>query len=236
MNRKKVSAVLPFIVWFALLPLLWLTSRTRGVTSYFSASLVAIYMIVVPMTIVRFAEKQSITERFGLRSARFLILVFLVLTSIAATIIMTAADWNASYAVLLAPIPEEVFFRGYFLGRFTNGNTSKSTKAAVGSLLLSSVVFSLSHIFRPYSVPDYLSLFEFGLVTGFIYLLSNSILLGVAIHTAWNFSLAVKPEYLFSTQFFSWAILITAPSCLLFAEGLLKRRRMKKTKMNVEVV
>lgn len=235
MNRKKVSAFLPFIIWFALLPLLWLTSRTRGVTSYFSASLIAIYMIVVPLTMVRFAEKQSITERFGLRSARFLILVFLVLTSIAATIIMTATDWNASYAVLLAPIPEEMFFRGYFLGRFTNRNTSKSTKAAVGSLLLSAAVFSLSHIFRPYSIPDYLSLFEFGLVTGFTYLLSNSILLGVAIHTAWNFSLAVKPEYLFSTQFFSWAILIMAPSCLLFAEGLLKKRRMKKTKMN-EVV
>lgn len=235
MNRKKVSVILPFIAWFALFPLLWLTSRARGITSYFSASLIPIYMIVVPMTIVRFAEKQSITERFGLRSARFLILVFLVLTSIAATIIMTAADWNASYAVLLAPIPEEVFFRGYFLGRFTNGNTSKSTKAAVMALLLSSVVFSLSHIFRPYSVPNYLSLFEFGVVTGFTYLLSDSILLGVAIHTAWNFSLTVKPVYLFSTQFFSWAILITAPSCLLFAEELLKRRRLKKIKMNEAV-
>lgn len=235
MDRQKVLLILPFVVWLALFPLLWYASWVGGPLYYFLSCSVAVYLIAASIVVVKLSENRSAIQRFGIQSGRLLILVLLVLTSVVATLVTTSANWYAFLAVVFSPVPEEIFFRGFILGTFTDGNMSKSLKVVVGSLLLSSLIFSVSHIFRSYFFPDFLGIFLFGLVLGFFYLWTQSILLPAAIHTTWNL-LNVKAEYVLSLQSWSLVILIIIPSCLLFAVEWLKKRKISKPGAAVQTV
>lgn len=222
-DRQRILTILPFVIWSSVLLLLWCKSSTEGLLSWFLFFLLPIYLVTSSLAIVKHVEKQSVVQRFGVQPARLLFLSLLALTSLAATFIMTNSDWASFSGVVFAPIPEEVFFRGYMLGRWINGGTSKSLKLKVGFLLLSSVIFSLSHFFAGYALTDYPWSFVFGFGMGFVYWLTGSILLIGALHTAFNLSLDVKKEYFSARPL--WIAIIILPSFLLFGVEWLRRKK-----------
>ena len=223
-DGKKVLTS-PILMWFLFLLLLWLTSNSEGGIHYLSLYLLPFYLFAIPFGMVKFIEKESIIKRFGLELERLLFLILLGITAILAILNMTAANWIAFSNVLLAPIPEEVFFRGYILGRLSKGiKSSDSAKVWGGSLILSSAIFSLSHAFTGEPLVLFEFAFLFGCLAGLIYLLTRSILLPAAMHTAFNL-LTSSGEGILSIRFLFWTAIILFPSCfLLLIEWLEKRK------------
>jgi len=223
-DGKKVL-ISSILVWLVLLLLLWLTSNSEGVIHYLFLYLVPFYLFAMPFGMVKFIEKQSIIKRFGLEPERLLFLILLGITAIMAILNVTTTNWTAFSNVLLAPIPEEVFFRGYILGIFSKGiKSSDSAKVWGSSLILSAAIFSLSHAFTGEPLVLFEFAFLFGCLTGLIYLLTRSILLPAAMHTAFNL-LTSSGEGILSIRFLFWAAVILLPSCfLLLIEWLEKRR------------
>jgi membrane protease YdiL (CAAX protease family) len=188
MNKQKLNIAIPFVMWVASIIPLWLASVLTGTLYYVVALCVTSYMIVVPLLMIRYFEKESIVQRLGMQSGKFLLCVLLAFTSVLAVITVTTVEWIAFLTVVLAPIPEEMFFRGYIMGRFLNSEKiSINLKAMIG-LVLSSLVFCISHAFHGYSITLFFGIFLVSLTLfGFIYWITGSILLSAAIHTTFNF-------------------------------------------------
>lgn len=223
-DGKKVL-ILPILLWLVFLLLLWLTSNSNGGIHYLFLYLLPFYLFAIPFGMVKFIEKQSIIKRFGLEPERLLFLILLGVTAILAILNMTAANWIAFNNVLWAPIPEEVFFRGYILGRLSKGiKSSDSAKVWGSSLILSAAIFSSSHAFTGDPPVLFAFAFLFGCLAGLIYLLTRSILFPAAMHTAYNL-LTSSGEGILPIQFLFWAAIILFPSCfLLLIEWLEKRK------------
>lgn len=164
MNIQKISIAIPFVMWIPLMVPLWLTSILTG-TLYYAATLFGTsYMIVVPLIMVRYFEKRSIVQRLGMQSGRLLICILLIIISVLAFFTVTTMEWIAFSTIVLAPIPEEMFFRGYMMGRFVSGERiSINLKTMIG-LILATLVFCISHIFHGYSIVELSSLFLVSLV------------------------------------------------------------------------
>lgn len=225
MKKNKFLNILPFIVWFPLYFLLWLTYQARGNWYYLFASLVPFFLVLVPIAIVKFVEKQNVIQRFGFQRNRLLIIESLpIVTFLAVAVFGRTIDlWNSLYAVVLAPIPEEIFFRGYIQGFIQSRFTKKQPEVNVPTMnwkmawvpiLVSSMTFAVSHIFR---YPDYTILFLIpaGLLYGLLFLLTKSILLPTAIHTGSNFISILATTFFSQIQFVLWLDLITLPAVLL---------------------
>jgi len=207
MDRQKGFSILAFAAWLILMLLLWLNSWASGNLHSFSTYLVAIYLIAMPVGAVRFIEKQSIIERFGIQAFKFLLLMLLIFTSLWVTYLSGVVDWTAFVSLVLAPIPEEIFFRGYILGRVTNGKTKLTLRRALFAHLLASLIFALSHVFK-YDLAGISFSFGFGLIMGFTYLMTGSILLPSIVHTGFNFLIIVSLVSESSILVFSLFLLI----------------------------
>jgi uncharacterized protein len=87
------------------------------------------------------------------------------------------------YAVVVAPLVEELAFRGFIQGRIA---TVASPSAAV---LVTALLFAVVHAGRPHW--SYLLVpFALGMVAGHAVLRFRSVWVGVAIHAAWNGTVA----------------------------------------------
>lgn len=75
--------------------------------------------------------------------------------------------------VFLAPLTEEVLFRGYLLQRWSH------KWGMMRAILLSSLFFGIIH-------PDILSAIVFGIVMCLIYLRSGSLIAAILMHATWN--------------------------------------------------
>ncbi|WP_185870490.1 CPBP family intramembrane glutamic endopeptidase [Blattabacterium cuenoti] len=130
-----------------------------------------------------------------------------------------------STTVLLAPICEEVLFRGIIL----NGMLKNKIHPAK-AILFSSFLFGLTHM-NPW---QFVGGFLIGSFIGFIYFTTNSIIDCILLHV-FNNAFAIfamfffmKNEEVFSEQFNFWLILILIISCLIIPVGsvfLLKERK-----------
>lgn len=225
MNKNRFLTILPFIVWFPLYFLLWLTYQARGNWYYLFASLVPFFLVLVPIAIVKFVEKQNVIQRFGFQQSRLLIIASLPIVTFLAVAVFgrTINLWNSLYAVVLAPIPEEIFFRGYIQGFIQSRFTKKEPEVNVPTMnwkmawvpiLVSSTIFTVSHIFR-YSDFTILFLFPAGLLYGLLFLMTKSILLSTAIHTGVNFISILDTTFFSQIQFVFWLDLIMLPAVLL---------------------
>ncbi|MCB9852427.1 MAG: CPBP family intramembrane metalloprotease [Phycisphaerales bacterium] len=81
-------------------------------------------------------------------------------------------------AVVIAPIVEELLFRGILLPAL-----AKWLKSPVTGLLLSSAFFGLIHYSVPKTVP---ALFVFGVILGVTYLKRNSLVAPICVHALFN--------------------------------------------------
>lgn len=83
--------------------------------------------------------------------------------------------------LVLAPVLEEVIFRGIVLAALI------LSMSRVVAVLLSAVVFSLSHL----SIPDLPGSMILGLVAGLVFVRSGRIQVSILVHCAWNTAIVV---------------------------------------------
>ena len=126
-------------------------------------------------------------------------------------------------AIVVAPISEEFFFRGYMLGRLKTENSTYIR--VVESVFFISILFLLSHIFVPdVGIKDFVFYFPLlGAMLGITYWIVGSIIPAITIHTAWNLFFSTTAETHFSINFWFWIILIFLPNFLLVAEHFLRK-------------
>lgn len=77
------------------------------------------YMLITSFSLTNFLERRSIIERFGLQRNNALGL--LVVTYFGLTVVYYF-DINNLQSILLAPLVEEIFFRGYMVGTICKCN------------------------------------------------------------------------------------------------------------------
>lgn len=84
--------------------------------------------------------------------------------------------------MLLIALTEEIAFRGYVLGRMLHAGIHR-----YAALLLSSMVFSLMHIFNPnFSCMSFLNLTLAGVLLGSTYIYTRNLWFPIALHLFWN--------------------------------------------------
>jgi membrane protease YdiL (CAAX protease family) len=225
MDNRAFFVILPVLVWLGLLFILWLISLATGSAYYALVCVSFVYEFAVPSVIVRAIEKQNLTGRFGFQSWRKAMLFYLIFASILSVQFSVGLKWEALLAILFAPILEEFFFRGYFLGSFIDKGMLQNPTRLIGSILLSSIVFSLSHVFVRYNLIDYLITFCLGLLCGLVYLFSGSIVYSVPLHMVFNLIIFSKGTAISPTSLWIWVVLFMLPYMLLAADLLRKRRR-----------
>jgi len=225
MNNRAFFVILPVLVWLGLLFILWLTSLAAGFVYYVLVCVSFVCEFAVPSVIVRTVAKQNLTGRFGFQSWRKAMLFYLIFASILSVQFSVGMKWEALLAILFAPILEEFFFRGYFLGSFRDKEMLQNPTRLIGSILLSAVVFSFSHVFVRYDPIDYLITFCLGLLCGFVYVLSGSVVYSVPVHMVFNFIIVNKGGAISPTSLWIWVVIFLLPYMLLAADLLRKRRR-----------
>lgn len=84
--------------------------------------------------------------------------------------------------MLLIALTEEIAFRGYVLGRMLHAGVNR-----YAALLLSSILFSLMHIFNPnFSCMSFLNLTLAGVLLGSTYIYTRNLWFPIALHLFWN--------------------------------------------------
>ena len=118
----------------------------------------------------------------------FFIRFFVGHTVLSSISLVSVSALSMLVSILLAPITEEVFFRGLLLSEL--GDASLSSENAV---ILSSLLFAGGHIFSLFDQPDIytglLSLFFVfvsGLLFAKVYVLTNNIFIPMATHSLYN--------------------------------------------------
>lgn len=86
------------------------------------------------------------------------------------------------FAVVLAPLIEELFFRGFLLTFFKNYTTT------LGAIFFSAGIFAFAHANIDSAIP----LWVLGIVLGIAYQHTGSLLLPIGIHACWNFFTATS--------------------------------------------
>jgi membrane protease YdiL (CAAX protease family) len=223
MKNRTFLAILPVLFWFGLLFILWLVSSSKGFTYYVLASLSLAYEFAVPLVIVKTVEKQNLTGRFGLQSWRKGTLLYLVFMSVLSIQSSVGIKWESLLPVLFAPVVEEFFFRGFFLSSFRNKTAYQNPEKFLVSVLLSSVAFSFSHVFAAYNLIDYLIAFCLGLLYGFVYVFSGSIVYPVSLHIVFNFIQVSRNLAISQTYLWVWILLFLLPFVFRVI-GLLRHR------------
>jgi len=85
-------------------------------------------------------------------------------------------------AVVLSPLIEELFFRGFLLTFFKNYTSS------LGAIFFSAGIFAFAHANIDSAIP----LWVLGMVLGVAYQHTGSLLLPMGIHACWNFFTAIS--------------------------------------------
>lgn len=82
----------------------------------------------------------------------------------------------------LVAVTEELIGRGFILGRMLDGGVNK-----FWALLLSSVIFSLMHLFNPsFAVVPFLNILLAGVFLGASYIYTRNLCFPIALHWFWN--------------------------------------------------
>jgi len=84
-------------------------------------------------------------------------------------------------AIVVAPLTEELLFRALLINKI-----SEYTKSAALAIIVSSMVFSLFHVSYG-SVVEVVGVFTVGLIFGFVYWKSQSVIPPMFIHLVYNF-------------------------------------------------
>ncbi len=79
-------------------------------------------------------------------------------------------------ASILAPIFEEIIFRGFLLPSLTKYLPTS------GAIIVTALIFSLAHL----SLSEAIPLATLGIILGIVYTRSRSLLASITLHSLWN--------------------------------------------------
>jgi len=186
---------------------------------------------ILPLFIVKILHKEELTSRLGLKKCLPLIGLHYCVASFGA--VAVSAVLLGHYlndlpkylsGFVLAPVLEEIFFRGYMLGSIAKLNKY----VGVG---VSTMLFAASH----YAVNPAMTFWSFiqyalgGLILGSAYLSFGSILVPMIFHQAWNiygfiYNTGFYPPYEFPWTFMG-IVLYFAPigAAIVFVYELYKK-------------
>lgn len=150
------------------------------------------YMLATSFALTKFLENRDITERFGLQRNNVIVLLIFTYSGLA---IAYFFDISKVDLIFLAPLIEEIFFRGYLLGTLFESCHSKGKRISceLKCISVTSLFFSLTHIFGhdPTQLSTYIQLlmvFLGGFFLGSLYVRSGTITWIFAAHMLHNVS------------------------------------------------
>ncbi len=179
-------ALLVFITQFPDLELM----QNAGIVFLQLASLLPVVLIFawkkIPWKHIRFTKFDSATmglgcdlviAAYGIAAVHNLILVALGVDTQGAQILEIFSEldspiWFFIVGVIVAPLVEEIFFRGFLFQGF------RQRYGWIAGLVLSSFIFAAAHLGPVAFIPTFL----LGAVMAYVYHRSNSILPGVVLH------------------------------------------------------
>lgn len=197
-NKSRVSSKKPWITLFTII-FSWLIVLALVETNYFSnifdskIKSFSIYgfMVIVPLLSARYIEKRSITEKFGFERRPLLGMVSFIFISLSILFYFDLYDFGA---VFFAPLTEELFFRGYMLGFFSESNHKDLKNILIDSwwILYTSILFGLSHLFVDgYSITSMLLTTIGGISLGTLYIRFKTVFWCFAAHMLYNLAFAM---------------------------------------------
>jgi len=173
------------LIWSGYMTIVFLHYEV-GKSGILTCLLCYVYVLIVSFGITKFLEKESIVERFGFQTKNSLGLFISICLGLSVLYYFNK-DINNFYSInsaILAPLIEEIFYRGYMLGTF-----SKNSKNEVNLwiIILTSTLFSLGHIFiMGENVLVYIILLIFGICAGVSYVNFRTILWSFIAHMVIN--------------------------------------------------
>ncbi|AFY37794.1 Abortive infection protein [[Leptolyngbya] sp. PCC 7376] len=126
------------------------------------------YMVALPLVLIVSLINQQIWQGQG-GSNPILFLALKAQDQVALTIFFMTAS-------VLAPLYEEIMFRGFLLPSLTR------YLPVWGSIVLSAFLFAIAHL----SLSEVLPLMTLGIILGFVYTKSKNILAPMLLHSLWN--------------------------------------------------
>ncbi|WP_084176550.1 CPBP family intramembrane glutamic endopeptidase [[Limnothrix rosea] IAM M-220] len=126
------------------------------------------YMVALPLVLIVSLINQQIWQGQG-GSNPILFLALQAQDQVALTIFFITAS-------IMAPLYEEIMFRGFLLPSLTR------YMPVWGSILLSAFLFAIAHL----SLSEVLPLMTLGIILGFVYTKSKNLLAPMLLHSLWN--------------------------------------------------
>lgn len=126
------------------------------------------YMVALPLVLIVSILNQQIWQGQG-GSNPILFLALKAQDQVALTIFFITAS-------IMAPLFEEIMFRGFLLPSLTR------YMPVWGSILLSAFLFAIAHL----SLSEVLPLMTLGTILGFVYVKSRNLLAPMLLHSLWN--------------------------------------------------
>lgn len=183
------------IVYIYTVTLMYSILVNLDVVQYLVSTFILIYTIFL---FVKYTSNINIFKELNinfssLKECIFKYWGFLVLILLIKTFILFYTEGNTEYiegynpmflligGVFIAPLIEEIIFRGIIQNYLTN-----KFNYVIG-IILTSVIFSLSHLQHWGNIPALLSLSFSGLVLGYFYHMTKNIFLSTGIHMVNNF-------------------------------------------------
>jgi len=238
--KENTVTVFIFSSWIGVFILVWMIDLSLGENvKDFLVHLSRIYFFAIPIGMITFVEKSNVMARLGLNSLRFLGLISLSLVSLVSVYFLfgpSLAESSAINVILLAPFLEEVFFRGYLLGRLKNERTLRSSLLFVSAISLTSTLFTLSHVFKINDPKGMILVFSLGFLMGILYMLTGSILPSVTFHVIYNSSITISSAFLFSEKSLLVILLMAVPTVAIEAYEMFKGKKTLTHEATVNVI
>ena len=224
---RAVSAQTPLILFVSIaiaIPSYYLIYRSRKQELLTFVSVRGIGAVSVPVLVIFGVSMNFLIEWLLSLASQlgFLAPVFEKYEHLAQFI--TGGDFVLSLLAvgIIGPIFEEILFRGLIFGELR-----KITKVRV-ALLLQALLFGAFHM----NVIQSSYAFIIGILLGFVYYRSNSILAPMLVHITINSSTVLLTQFVTGSDLDTWTVVIIAASTLLFvATGafILLSRNFKRT-------
>ncbi len=125
--------------------------------------------------------------------------------------------------IVIGPILEELFYRKMILSKLMENHT------AVFSIFISSILFSLGHL----DFQNFIQLFFIGLIYGFVYYKSNSVLSSILLHSLVNFLIGFTANVVVNLDDANYSYLIIFIICFMVLFWALKKMNPSKTTIQI---
>jgi len=183
-NSKLITLI---SVWLGYMILVWL-HYNLGKWGLMTALLCYTYILIISFALTKFLERESIIERFGFQTRNLIILLIATCSALVFLYYLKVNIFNFSVInfAIIAPLMEEIFYRGYMLGSFC----AKADEMNIESLkwiLFTSILFSIGHVFiLGRKLLPYIYVLIFGFVEGMVYVKTKTISWVYIVHMASN--------------------------------------------------